>query len=524
MSVKKLDKGLEQSVMSAIEQIIDNSKHMPDTDLNKIAADVFENFDGMTPQLVKRACEAFNKSKSIHTLSKRASEDRGEDFPLIDSQAVVNKIFGYHKKEASANFEMPARTLQDNMLDMQQGMSKVASDWGHTVIEEDPRVLDRAIIRETEAVERGIAKVREKAFIHKQAGEDAIRRICQVVRRMHPKPMMKVARLAVNRYGDDGERLMKLVGAFTKTEFPLHKTAAAAIFPLEEPYTSLTIAIDEARAFKHFDSMLEKIAAIGDTWDTIKKNVSRGTEEAAAGAVLDTPGAVARAASTGIKGAASKLLDPVIDFAKSPVYQQLTKEVEVGKDGPFDASLRNRLSQLRATQAFVDVAADDFAKDYPIDDTVQAYNNVVGAMPELLDPKYGPWLKSLVRQQLVQGNVYDSATIKDLQAIGKEIQKGRIQSIDEATKALESKQGKTLSGIEVGGGDSAPAPSGGAPASSAVDVAEKETSRAKGKEDKPEGKGDANAELAAAKKKHKKDLNKINKLRARLGEAPLARP
>jgi hypothetical protein len=70
-------------------------------------------------------------------------------------------------------------------------------------------------------------------------------------------------------------------------------------------------------------------------------------------------------------------------------------------------------------------------------------------MPDLLDEKYTPWLKALVREQLVQGNVYDANTIKQLQEIGKEIQRGRITDVDMATKQLEAGKGRTIKGLEI---------------------------------------------------------------------------
>lgn len=449
MSFKKLDKALEQSVMSAIEQIIDKTRFTPDADLNKVAAETFTQFDGMTPELVRRACEAYNKSKSIHTLQKRASEDRAEDIPLIDPSIVINLIYGYHKKAASAALDLPIPALQENTLKV-HGLSKVAFDLGAEPQPVDVRCLDRQIMTATDNLSRSIDKFREKISMHKQASEDAIHRICSVIRRMPSKPMMKVARLAVNRYGDDGVRLMKLVGAHTSTEFKLNKTAAAAIFPLEEPYTSVSIAIDEARSYNHFNRLLKKVALTMPDLG-VKEQFQEEAGEGVRGMTsLSNVGGAARGVGSAIKGSAQRLLDPVINFAKTPMYEQLTKEKKVGEEEAFDATLRNRLNQIRATQAFVDVASDDFTKDYPIDETMEAYNNVVGAMPDLLDPKYSSWLKSLVRQQLVQGNVSDPATIKELQAIGKEIAKGRITDVDMAAKQLEDRAAKYKAGLDAG--------------------------------------------------------------------------
>jgi len=427
MMFDKLDKTREQAVVTAIEKIIDRSRHAAGESLNKIAADVLAESDGMTPQLARRACEAFNKSKSVYTLQKRAGDDRAEDFDLIDADAVHDIMYGYHQKAASQDFTMPVRDSKDNIPELREKLRKVALDASEAPEPlQDPSVIEREIMRTSTRLNYSVDKLRECVGMHKQASEDAIHRACQVIRRLHSKNLSKVAHHVVNRYGDDGVRLLKLINAYTDKDMPLEKTAAAAIFPLREPYTSIAIAVDEARAYARSNAMLEKTA----DFMSEAGSAARGTT---------------KSALTGIR----RLLDPAISFAKSPIYGQVTKEHREKDDEAFDATLRNQLQQLRATQAFVDIASDDYIKDYGIDDTIQAYNNVVGSMPELLDEKYTAWLKALVREQLVQGNVYDANTIQQLQAIGKEIKKGRTADIDEAMTNLEAGKGGVKPGMEV---------------------------------------------------------------------------
>jgi len=425
MTFDKLDKTREQAVVTAIEMIIDRSRHDTDRGLDKIAADVLGGMDSITPELARRACEAFNKSKSVYTLQKRASEARAEEFELIDADEVHRLMYGYHQKAASLLI-LPARSHRDNIPELREKLQKVALDASEAPEPISIGCLEREIHRTSIRLERSVDKLRERVGMHKQASEDAIHRTCQVMRRLPRKQLKKVAHLVVNRYGDDGVRLVKLLGAYIEKELPIEKTAAAAIFPLREPFTSIAIAIDQARFFTKTNAMLKKTAGAAD-------GVAEGYG----------------AAKSAVGNSVRKLLDPVIRFAKSPVYQQVTKEQNKEDDGVFDASLRNQLQQLRATQSFVDIASDDFVKGYDLDETMQAFNNVVGTMPDLLDEKYGPWLKALVREQLVQGNVYDANTIKQLQDIGKEIKSGRITDVDLATKSLEAGKGGTLPGFQL---------------------------------------------------------------------------
>lgn len=508
MSFKKLDKSTEQAVMSAIEKIIDNTRHTPDADLNKVAAEVFQETDGMTPEMVRRACEAYNKSKSVHTLQKRAANDRAEDFPLIDSDLVINQVYGYHQKAAS-EFRLDVPPLQANLLDLHAGIRKVAAEDTPAENPLDARVLDRQIYSTLLDLRKQAKLFHNKVATHKTQSEEAVHRVCQVARRLPAKQLQKMARLTINRYGEDGVRFIKMVGAYIGSkpeDLPLQKTAAAAIFPLEEPYPSIVIAIDEARNHNHFKTMfqktaeiknflgvqyaplktvedaqailddpeageslksaarlfleegMQKTAALGDpigtrlagTRDAVRRNIAEKAELGTVRALdpFDAAAGIGSGLSSATKSVTSRLLDPVVEFAKTPIYGQLTKDKELGKDEVFTASMRNELNQLKAQQAFIDIAADDFTKDYAIDDIMQAYNNVVGTMPDLLDPKYTPWLKALVREQLVQGNVYDSATIEQLTRIGKEIKKGRAADIDEATARLKEAGNKVVPGLD----------------------------------------------------------------------------
>ncbi len=523
MSFTKLDKRTEQAVMSAIEKIIDNSRHAPDADLNKVAADVFKETDGLTPQLVRRACEAYNKSKSVHTLQKRASDDRAEEFPLIDSDQVISIVYGYHKKAAGA-FTLTPPTVQENMLEnLHEGLKKVASDEDEDQgVDIDGRAIERQIYRTHKDLEKKVERFHYKVAEHREKSENAMHRVCQIIRRLPNKQINKVARLTVNRYGKDGVRFMKVIGAFTDNEFPLQKTAAAAIFPLEEPYTSVSIAIDEARNHNHFNKMLNKVADVG-----LLEGIGEANRQTARAATVDTlnvPKQVGGFGQGAMKGlgavgrtATRKLLDPLAAMAKAPVVGGLTMDKKYD-DGSkvWSPELTNDLKALQAKQMFIDVASDDFTKDYPIEDTMQAYNNVVGAMPELLSDKYTPWVKALVREQLVQGNMADAATIKQLQDIGKEIKKGRTADIDEAVKQLEQTEGTSRPGMSeeqakalLGeGGEAAPSGGGGGSKDSGgvglKEVEEKASKDEKAESDRIAAEATAKDKEAAAKLKEQK--------------------
>ena len=396
---EKLNQEKERAVVRSIETIIDESRHRPGEDLNKIASDVFatQNF---TPELVKRACEAYNKSKSVYMLSKLSSDSRANDFPLIDPQNVVERL--YFPKEAQETLQIPTAdfsTKVDFERAMAQGISKTAGE--KTAEEALPAgdrswSQDRALRKAELHLNKSLENMESKCEIHKLASMDAMHKAIESMERMTPKQLTKAAHIIVNKYGDDGARFLRIAAATLDKQLPLEKTASAVVLPLEEPYTSIDTMISEAREHAQLRGILAKTAV---SMEGIDRGFRAGTNFVGGGL-------------EGALRGAGKSLDPMIEFAKTPLYSEMIKEHKPPKyEEVMDPVLTNQLKQVESTQTFVDVASDDFIKNYPIQDITEAYNNTVSVMPEMQSPKYQPWLKALVKQQLVQGNVFDQETI-----------------------------------------------------------------------------------------------------------------
>ena len=408
--IDKLNSEKERAVVRSIETIIDESRHRPAADLNKIAADVFatQNF---TPELVKRACEAYNKSKSVYMLSKLSSQSRAEAFPLIDPADVITRL--YNPKTAEETLHIPTADFSmkvDFERVMTLGISKTA---GELQAEVAPPAgnrewsADKQLHKSEQRLNHTLKNMESKCDMHKLASMDAMHKAIDSMEKMTPKQLAKAQHIIVNKYGDDGARFIKIASAtLARPEWPLdrldlRKTASAVVLPLEEPYTSIDVMVKEAREHVQIKNLLAKTSA------ELMEKTSGGI------ASLFREGAnLGVGLSEGVASGLGKTLDPVVEFAKTPIYAEMTKEHKSPKyEEVMDPVLSNELKQIESTQSFVDVASDDFVKNYPIQDITEAYNNTVSTMPELQNPKYKPWLKSLVKQQLVQGNVFDQETI-----------------------------------------------------------------------------------------------------------------
>ena len=426
MSFEKLSAADERKVLKLIEKAVyfTRTGESPTEAMCKAASDV-----SVQPELLKRACEAFNKSKSIHMLSNTPSDKRANSFDLVDGEAVFNKIYKHAGKEQGPveKLSLPNTDFAElGMPFFKTAMQKEAS-------EKTPEVNDAVGIRRTLKKARNNEHIlKSAASIMKQVRLESEMAIDKAVDFMYNRSegeLHKVARLLVNKYGEDGENMVKILAAKLHRELPMEKTASFAVFPFTEPYISLVKAMDRAQEYRD-----------------LKKNFIDKTA-----ALIDLPLAAANSGANVLKGYA----DPLVDMAKVPMIEYLTKEKDPGSKGlseVLDPETRNKLKAMDASQNFIDVAADPYLKNYSINQIAEAYNNVVGTMPELQKPRYKGWLSSLVRKQLVQGNTFDPNEIANLTASAKSLAQAEESRRGQATESIMSQK-------EMAKSPKAPAPS-----------------------------------------------------------------
>jgi hypothetical protein len=414
MSFEKLSAADERKVLKLIEKAVyfTRTGESPTDAMCKAASDV-----SVQPELLKRACEAFNKSKSIHMLSHTASDKRANSFDLVDGEAVFNRLYKDAGKDQtqSEKLSLPSTDFAElGMPFFKTAMQKEASE--HTT-----EVNDAVGIKRTLKKARNDSHlIKSAASIMKQVRLESEIAIDKAVDFMYHKPegeLHKVARLLVNKYGEEGETMVKILSAKLHKELPMEKTASYAVFPFTEPYISLVKAMDRAQEYRD-----------------LKKNF---IDKAAA--LIDLPVQAAVAGSNVLKGYA----DPLVDLAKVPAIEFMTKEKDTGSKAlaeVLNPEMRNKLKAMDASQNFIDVAADPYLKNYSINQIAEAYNNVTGTMPELQKPRYKGWLSSLVRKQLVQGNTFDPNEIANLASASQAIARADSERKRSATESVLSQK------------------------------------------------------------------------------------
>ena len=428
-TVEKLSPARERAVINSVERIIEESRSCPGASLNKVACGVFKASD-LSPELIKRACEAYNRSKSVYMLTNIGADRRAEAFDLLSSEDILQAMHGAPLRKA-AEFSVPSTDFTAI------GAAPMRKAAAHTAADPEEHTGDIGALQSREAYRAvdeltdTLVRLGDRLEQRKIAADSRMSDMAQCFRTMPKTAGDKAARLLVNRYGDDGVRLMKVLSATIGRGLPMEKTASHAILPAAEPYVSAALLLDDAAEVRRLHSILSKVAADGEP--KAGKGKDKGKDKG--NMLIDIPFDAAEV----VAHSTDKMLDPLLEFSKAPIYQKMVGETKKNVMGEiFDPETVNRLKQLKNTQLFVDVAADDFTKGYPIEHVTEAYNNIVGAMPELQDKKYLPWLKMLVKQQLVQGRVMDQATVDQMMNIKKSIVTGRKETSATALKAEEA--------------------------------------------------------------------------------------
>jgi hypothetical protein len=416
--IDKLPPSQERKIIRGIEKAIayTRSGSSPNDALVKVATEM-----AFTPEITKRACEAFNKSKTVHVLTNRKSENRAESFDHADPAEVVKSIFGNTEKKAS--LELPRKDF--SFVGMSTTVFQKSASAAKTEPEEAPRT---DIFKEGSGIEyRRDMQTRMELLdnfdrqksLTNQARlltEESIMKAAENMRYMKDKELKKVAHVVVNRFGTSGAKMLQVVGAKIQRDLPLQKTANGAVLPLQSPYPELDQAIRYARGYSEHKDLLTKMAKEAENFFFEKKAAPTGSDVGEAGKFLMTaaPGFALGAANKAVRGGFGVLHDEVSKW-KDIVQTDSKKKLNKILDPSFMASV-DRLDNMKG---WVNVAADPAIKNYPIQDITEAYNNIINVSPALRDPAMQPALKSMVRRQLAQKQLMDPAEVTQLAELEK---------------------------------------------------------------------------------------------------------
>ena len=443
MPVNKLDPTLERKIIRGIEKVIGMTRS--GVSANEAFTKVANELQ-FSPEIIHRACEAFNKSKSVHVMTKSAAAQRANSFEIADPAAVVDSLFGGMQKAAQRGLgktlpalKIPAMAfglldqgeddegdeLPDETVDEMPGATleevlHVYPDFAEEAVAdsaaEDERNVRTDVMLSKEARMNEVRDlnlrssmleplVRAKSLMgqHKTAFEMAIKDATAAMLALEPPQMRKVAQAFINRFGEDGSGLLAIVATASGKPLVLEKTASYAVLPICKASETLCRALREARTYRGYNEGFQKIASLAKTANGIGSAVKL-LSGAGTGMVL----AGTRGAAGGIQSthrAIGGFLDATMSNYPSADYVT---------DAVLDPRFTNMMDTLNNQQAFVGVATDPVMSKYPIEDVRQAYNNTVSVMPQLEQERFRPFLSSLVRRQLAQNRMFDPAEMSQL--------------------------------------------------------------------------------------------------------------
>lgn len=423
MRVEPLSQRDERRIMNVIEGAINSVKAsptmLPDDALSKAASAA-----RLEPELVKRACEAFNKAKSVYMLTKLGSEKRAEAFPLADADKVVASMYGTPKVEPELKISR-ADYSGYGLTECKAAMEKAAAETEkdeeccsdgkcqRCICCNEGKVSSARAQTNRLTQEHEEKQAESECRQHRLASELAIDNIVGRMKRMGAVEMQKVARLTVNKFQGPGKEFVSILAYKLDADLPMEKTAEHAIFPAEEPYISIDRVFEEASKY-----VASKEACLKKKFKLAKS-----------------------AQISNVQALVGTALAPAVAMAKTPISEYFSKERGLS---PADISLfaptfQYKLKNFQNTQSFIDVASDSFVKNYKMDNIVEAFNHVIGTMPELSDPRYRQVLTSLVRKQLAQENLFDPAELANMAKTMKD-----IVSTEQARSEVEGAMGAKL--------------------------------------------------------------------------------
>jgi hypothetical protein len=381
----------------------------PDEALTKVAS---ENKLGV--EFISRLSEMYNKSAAVSHLQRNPAETRGDSFPIADARKIASAVFkGGQQKTAALVNEIPSRDFSQISAGPEQ-MQKTASAVALAPATKNLFVSENARIIESNRLRDMRQKVASQATSRRQETqyhlEKSLQKVANEVKKLSPVELKKVAQYVTNAYTkEQSSSFLRLVDSWVGRDIlpsGLQKSANSVIFPAQEPYVSIQSCFDWAQ--KHAASVadvayLQKSALLG-----VGSSAGAVAEKAQESLLGNVMGGITEA------GKGKQGLDDVLD---SRTYNQSREIESMGK-----------LYNL--------VLTDDAFHNYPLEDVVKSYNNVVSVIPEAYENQ--GTLRNLMLSNLNSGGVMD---VNELGQIGK-LREGQLKIDAQKVKDLDDSKEK----------------------------------------------------------------------------------
>lgn len=391
--MKNLSKADEKKLIDATEQAIQysNTGLSPNDAIEKVAREY-----NYTPPFIKLIASAFNKSKHVFFCKTASPDRRSAEFPLADPKVIIDNI--YKQKDPEQNIVKEACFVPD--IDLSKNdlyeIEKVAENNS----EEDtvipflrPESVSNILYKADQMYKTAKDQLHQKSAMLYQELDRAMDEVVETARTLSDKDMQKVAQTVINSYPRCGSNFMRLIYARINRDMPdIQKSANAAVFPLYEPYISITKSIETAKKYtraKNAEKLFDKKA--GDNFmQDFAANIAAGSLQNAG--VRDT----------------TKLEDIL-------KYSEPTKKLE-----RLDPDFYNQLKEIDTRRNFLNLALyDDDLNKYEFPALVNAYNDAIQMAPEASDNRVV--LRNMMIHNLETGGVKDPISLKTELDIGKSL-------------------------------------------------------------------------------------------------------
>lgn len=405
----------QQDLIKDVEQTIrlTHDGLSPNEALTKIASE-----RKLGPEMIRRAAEAFNKSKSVHVFKTAGEGERAKPFDLVDPSVVIGNIFKPVEKQASA-FALPEGHFDGIDFNFSDSvLEKRASEEADKGFKREPtsdelKTLDRlakqAGIEHAQFCNRMRQELGLKVQEHKYAFDKALDTVVGCAQTMSDQQFEKMARRIVTGYPTTGPGLVAIISHKIRKAMPenLEKMANAFVYRAKEPYLSVAKLYDAA----------EKMAAAEIEMNMFEKKAA----EPFLGSV---------AANTIANMLAGMGLSPD-EMQELMGSKKKFKHVEEDLDPDF----YNRMKAHDAKRTFMMLSLYDAdLKQYDQKQLMQAYNDSVQSVPEAFDKP--SILKNLMIRNLQSSGIKDPFEMKQEQEISKQLRERNKYS---ENKVLEEK-------------------------------------------------------------------------------------
>ena len=407
--MKRITDQKTELAKNALLECIEKTAGIEDKkELNKQAFDVLYKHLGDQPELLKRACEAYNHKKSLYKLESATDDTRGDSFAILDAPALYEKALNKkHTEDMTkvASASMKPMFWADEVPDVSNSadeipLQKFASAEHAVETEPAPMSAREAQYALTEELRNSadlIYKYANDLDSERVRFNDAVDHIVLELSTMPASMQKKAASLISTVMGSFGDML---ISEFNKKR-PMQKIAS-----IERIEARGTLRLPKDNVYKYaklakkaYDSFYRAQNALLEFSDDVVGHLKND--------FLPAVGLSKRAA-----GLSSVILTNAVINSMPDAFGISDGDYNKVAEKLFTPTVQNKVRELSTKRALYELYNDDYIASFPDSQIIDAFNEVLQQLPpkERLRPALNTaLLKSRVIDYLGRGGVASAA-------------------------------------------------------------------------------------------------------------------